>query len=60
MSIALSENLQTGFVASRPNIRVGVQHKLQVGMCVQRHLKSVCESIKSDFSLSFRLKNLGP
>ena len=32
---------------------LGIQHKLQVGMCLQQRFKSVCTSAQSDQSLSF-------
>ena len=34
----------------------GFQHKVQVGMCVQRIFKSICASAQSDQSLSFPLE----
>ena len=40
-------------VMTSHNIRAGTQYKVQVGMCVQRRIKSVCPSTQSDQSLSF-------
>ena len=40
---------EKSFITSGP----GIQHKIQVGMCIQQKLKSVCASAQSDQSLSF-------
>ena len=39
--------------SSKCDICPGIQHKVQVGMCVQRRFKSVCACSLSDQSLCF-------